>query len=186
MEQNWYAVYTKPHRELKVCKLLTSKGFEVFCPLNNINTAKATHKKHTIEPLFNTYVFVNIATANLPLIQKMADIQLVYWMSEPAIISNDEIDMVRNITANYINISIEKSPVKMGVSLSIIDAINVGVGEKSMAFSFKNIKVNLPSLGYTISAERASEAVEIITPQNSKTSIGFSLFPRRFNSLFTN
>lgn len=186
MEQNWYAVYTKPNRELKVSKLLLSKGHEIFCPLNNNLTSKANNKKISAEPLFKTFVFINIAKKDLHLIQKIGDIQLVYWMSEPAIISNDEIDMVRNITANYINIAIEKSPVKTGVSLSIIDAINVGVGEKSLAFSFKNIKVNLPTLGYTISAERASEPVEILTIQNNKASNGFSLFPRRFNSLFTN
>jgi Transcription termination factor nusG len=186
MEQNWYAVYTKPNRELKVSKLLTSKGFEIFCPLNNKLFSKANYKKISAEPLFKTFVFVNIAKKDLHFIQKISDIQLVYWMSEPAIINNDEIDMVRNITANYINIAVEKSAVKTGVSLSIIDALNVGLGEKSLAFSLKNIKVNLPTLGYTITAEKTIEPVEILTLQNNKPSNGFSLFPRRFNSLFTN
>lgn len=186
MEHNWYAVYTKSNRELKVSKQLASKGFEIFCPLNNVLSPKAGYKKISTEPLFKTFVFVNIAKKDLSLIEKIGDIQLVYWMSEPAIISNDEIDMVRNITANYINIAIEKSPVKMGVSLSILDTLNAGTSEKGLAFSFKNIKVYLPTLGYTISAERASETVEILTLQNNKVSNGFSLFPRRFNSLFTN
>jgi transcription antitermination factor NusG len=186
MEQNWYAVYTKPQRELKVSKLLAGKGIESFCPINHTHASKTASKKVVIEPLFNSIIFINITDSQISTIQKIAGIQLIYWMSEPAKINNDEIDMIRNITANFINITLEKTTVKVGTSLSVIDAINVGLGDKSISYSYKNIKVNLPSLGYIISAERSSEAIEIITPQVYKSPSAFSLFPRRFNSLFTN
>ena len=79
MEQNWYAVYTRPNKELKISKLLTSKGFEVFCPVNHVNNSNTIQKKYSTEPLFSTYIFVNTATTQLSFLQKIVDVQLVYF-----------------------------------------------------------------------------------------------------------
>lgn len=58
--KKWYALYTNPRAEKKVTQLLTNKGFEVYLPLQTTLKQWSDRKKKVEEPLFKSYVFVNI------------------------------------------------------------------------------------------------------------------------------
>lgn len=58
--KKWYAIYTNPRAEKKVNQLLTHKGFEVYLPLQTTLKQWSDRKKKVEEPLFKSYVFVNI------------------------------------------------------------------------------------------------------------------------------
>ena len=97
MEANkkWYAVYTRPRWEKKVADLLVKKHIESYCPLNKIVRQWADRKKLVLEPLFTSYVFVH-TTPQEQLAIKQTDgiLNFVYWLGQPAVIRDEEIDAV--------------------------------------------------------------------------------------------
>lgn len=54
--KNWYALYTKPHKEQKVCDLLESKGFETYLPTVRIRK----NGNYKVTPFFSCYLFVRV------------------------------------------------------------------------------------------------------------------------------
>lgn len=63
MEENnkkWYAIYTKPRCEKKVHQYLTLKQIESYCPVQSFKKRYTDRYKVVEEPLFKSYVFVNI------------------------------------------------------------------------------------------------------------------------------
>src|SRR5665647_1358444 len=96
MQKNWYAVYTKPHYEKKVASLFTKRKIENFCPLNCIKIQSFRRGKTIKEPLFKSYVFVNLTLNEITQIKEIDGvISLLYWVGKPAIIKEDEIEAIR-------------------------------------------------------------------------------------------
>lgn len=183
MERNWYAVYTKPQRERKISNLLTSKGIENFYPVNHLVTGKMGQKKRNIQPLIDSFVFVYLSEAEFKIINRLPDVNLVYWMSKPAMIQEEEIDMIKNLSANYVNMQLEKVPVRFGQPVTILEGHVNSFLDSSRSFSNHPLKVSLPSLGYIVVAEKEKVVRETsVVPESAP----FSLFPRRLNALFTN
>jgi len=63
-EKKWYAIYTMPRWEKKVAGLLNEKNITTFCPINRVERQWSDRKKIVHEPLFRSYVFVQISTEN--------------------------------------------------------------------------------------------------------------------------
>ena len=58
--QKWFAIYVKSRSEKKVLKLLEDIGVESFLPLITRVKQWSDRKKKVEEPLFRSYLFVNI------------------------------------------------------------------------------------------------------------------------------
>lgn len=59
--KKWYAIYVKSRNEKKVYKLLDDIGVESFLPLITRIKQWSDRKKKVEEPLFRSYIFVNIS-----------------------------------------------------------------------------------------------------------------------------
>ena len=57
---NWYAIYTLPRTEKKACTELLKNGIDVYLPLIKSLKQWSDRKKWVEEPLFRSYIFVNI------------------------------------------------------------------------------------------------------------------------------
>jgi transcriptional antiterminator RfaH len=57
---NWYAVYTNPRTEKKAHTELIRKGIDAYLPLQRTLKQWSDRKKWVEEPLFRSYIFVNI------------------------------------------------------------------------------------------------------------------------------
>lgn len=183
MIRNWYAVYTSPNKEKKVSSILTKKGIECFCPVISVEALRSANKKSLLQPLFNSFVFVQVAEAEIPMLKTVSwIINLIYWRSKPAVISNKEIDIIKKLTANYSNIRLEKSFVDQNAAVSILDEPTIAYNENSVSVKYKSIKVNLPSLGYTMIAERIKQKEKAVYHETSL----LASFPRRINAFFFN
>jgi transcription antitermination factor NusG len=160
MQKNWYAVYTKPQYEKKVSLLLTKKRIENFCPLNSIKMKSFRRNKFLLEPLFKSYVFVKIHDGDIDLLKQIDGvISLLYWMGSPAIIREDEIETIKEFTNGHQNLELERTQVDISDMVRIIDGPSYSIEGKVLALKNKNIKVNLPSLGYTIVAKIEDESI---------------------------
>ncbi len=94
--KKWYACYTKPRWEKKVSKVLEQKEIECWCPLRKIKKQWSDRKKIVEEPLFTSYVFVNIQDSERTKVL-MTDgiLNFVYYLGKPAIIRDEEIDIIK-------------------------------------------------------------------------------------------
>jgi transcription antitermination factor NusG len=160
MQKNWYAVYTKPHCEKKVAVSLSKRKIETFCPLNCLKIQSFRRSKILKEPLFKSYLFVNITEKETSLL-KQADgvISLLYWMGKPAIIREDEIEAIKEFINDHQNIELERTQVNTSDIARIVDGPLYSMEGKVFALKNKTVKVNLPSLGYIMVARMEEESI---------------------------
>lgn len=94
--KKWFALYTKPRWEKKVCTVLDLKGVECWCPLKKTEKQWSDRKKIVEEPLFTSYVFVRIKENEKSTVL-MTDgiLNFVYYVGKPAIIRDQEIDTIK-------------------------------------------------------------------------------------------
>lgn len=183
MKRNWYAVYTRPQREKKVASILTKKGIRNYLPVNNIVGLNAGNKKPGKEILFSCYVFVYITEPEVGLVKNIPGmVNFLYWMAKPAVIQREEIEAVQQLTSGYHNIRVEKSVVNINDAIRIIDEPIISFKENSASVKFHTLKIVLPSLGYTMIAER-----DKVNDEALQSDLVESLFSsKKLNSYFTN
>ncbi|MEO5891418.1 MAG: transcription termination/antitermination NusG family protein [Ferruginibacter sp.] len=183
MTRNWYAVYTLPQRERKVASLLTKRGIKNYFAVNNIVSVNANNKKTCKEALFSSHVFVYIAESEIGSVKNIpGTLNFLYWLAKPAVIRWEEIEAVKQLTSAYHNIRLEKSNVNVNDTVRIIDEPLISFKENSASVRFQTLKIVLPSMGYTLIAERDKVNEEKL--QKELTATGF--FPKRLNSFFSN
>jgi transcription antitermination factor NusG len=168
MDENkkWYAVHTKPRFEKRVTEILTRKKIENYCPINKVLLQWSDRKKLIGEPLFPYFVFIKITECELLSLRQIDGvINFVYWLGKPAIIRDSEIDAIRQFVEEYSNIKLEKTQ----VNINEPEQIDSEAYEKVIALKNKSVRVELPSLGYTMVADPettdADVVVRTITPK---------------------
>jgi transcription antitermination factor NusG len=103
----WHAVYTKPRWEKKVAALLEAKGIEYYCPLNKVVKQWSDRKKTVLEPLFKSYVFVQVAEEKKwDLLNIAGIINYVTWLGKPAKIKEDEIETIRKFLKEFESVEV--------------------------------------------------------------------------------
>lgn len=160
MQKNWYAVYTKPTCEKKLAALFTKWKIENFCPLNCLRTNVGWRNKMQTEPLFKSYLFVHIAQSQISRLYRAEGVlSILYWLGQPAIIKEEEIDAIKDFTNNYRCLRVERTSVNMNDRLKVINGPSYKMEGKFISIKNKSIKVNLPSLGFALIAEVEKENV---------------------------
>jgi transcriptional antiterminator RfaH len=93
----WYALYTNPRQEKKVASRLQQIGIEVYCPLI-IQVRQWSDRKKKVEvPLLPSYVFVKLnSNERDKVFQVSGVVRYLYWLGQPAIIRETEIEVMRN------------------------------------------------------------------------------------------
>lgn len=148
MNRKWFAVYTKPHSEMKVAASLSKKRIESFCPHNRMLYGQGNRRKMMYEPLFPTFVFVNITDAEMTEVRKTSDvINFVYWLGKPAEIKKGEIENIAEFNGLYYNIKVEKTPVNTS------GIVHIATEPSVFSTNSTKVKLTLPSLGFALSSE---------------------------------
>jgi len=162
MQKNWYIVYTKSKKEKKVVNLLTKRKIENFCPLNRKMVTNYRRSKLEYEPLFNSYVFVYIDEVELSSLRKIDGIvNIVYWKGEPAVISDEEIDAIKEFTSVYTNIRLQKTQVDF-YNMQSKDEPSYFIEGNLVMIKNRSFKVDLPSMGFTMLADVEVESARIL------------------------
>ena len=161
--KKWYAVYTRPRWEKKVAETLSRRKVENYCPINKVVRQWSDRKKIVYEPLFTSYVFVNVSDSEITSLKETSGvINLVYWLGKPAVILDSEIDSIKKFLCEYVNVSLEKTPVTVNDSVRILGGPLMELEGQVLSIKSKTVKVLLPSLGYMMFAEVETANVEVI------------------------
>lgn len=152
MQQNWYVVYTKPQCEREVSLSLTKRRIENFYPLNHRKSQSLFRRKILHEPLFKSYVFVKTTYSDVTTLSKKINgiLSVLYWKDKPATINEDEIIAIKEFTNNHHEIRLEKLQVNVKIYENFIDSISYIMDKKVLKIKTRAIRMNLPSLGFTI------------------------------------
>lgn len=96
MNMNWYVVYTKPKWEKKVAEQLEQFGITTYCPLITQLKQWSDRKKKVQVPLFNSYIFVQLAESDRNLVfQSPGVVRYLFWLGKPAIVKDKEIETIK-------------------------------------------------------------------------------------------
>ncbi len=160
MQKNWYAVYTKPSCEKKLAALFTKWKIENFCPLNCLRTNVGWRNKTQTEPLFKSYLFVHIAESEISRLYKAEGaVSILYWLGQPAVIKDEEIETIKEFTNSYRCLRVERTIVNINENVKIINGPSYKMEGKFISIKNKSIKVDLPSLGFALIAEVKKENI---------------------------
>jgi len=169
--KQWYALYTKPGCEKKVANLLTRKNIENYCPLKRSLNLR---RKLVLEPLFNSFVFVQIGdTAEMQSIRKTDSvINFVYWLGKPAVIQDEEIEIMKRFMGEYANVKMEKIPFDVEGMARVIEGPQPESKAHTVFVKNNTVKIVLPSLGYMMLAEAEKSNVEVIVSTEKQFTLG--------------
>jgi len=184
MERNWYIICTKTKQEKKVLAELAKKGIDCCCPFTNKEMKYGTKTTIEYQPVFSSYVFAFISATEIHAIKrKPSVVNLAHWQSKPVIMSEEEIEAIRLMGGSYINIKLEKSNVNIGEKVSyIVDSIT-SYSNEFVSIKPRRLKIVLPTLGYTMMAERAHANANADVPRK-RFSLG-SLFPKKLKLAYS-
>ena len=125
-EKKWFVVYSKPRCEKKIDDALIRQGITSYCPVRIIEKQWTDRKKIIEEPIFRSYVFVHINELEKNVVlQTLHVLNFVYYLGKPAIIRDEEIDLIKrflmdsDVTVNLISSVGFKKDTKVRVSHGI-------------------------------------------------------------------
>ena len=159
----WYALYTKPRWEKKVVALLEAKGIEYYCPLNKVLKQWSDRKKMVLEPLFKSYVFVQVEeNRKWELLTINGIVNYVYWLGKPAKIKEIEIETVRKFLTEFSSVHVveeesainSKVKIKQGVLMNYHGILLQVLGNRA--------SVKIESMGLQLTAVFDKKNIEII------------------------
>lgn len=163
--KKWFAVYTKARCEKKVSALLTKKKIDNFLPLNKVaRTGQYDYRNGVWEPLFSNVVFVYVNEMEMQAVRQVSDVvNFLYWLGRPAVIKDVELENVRQFMNDFEHVDLERIPVNANEMVRVVST--PGFESDGNVFTLKNnkVKLMLPSLGYTLTAETEKANVELIS-----------------------
>lgn len=184
MERNWYVICTKQQQEKNAVKLLTKKGIKNYCPFTNVEMKKGNRVFVQHRPLFNSFIFVHIEATEIQSVKSLPGIvNMVYWKSQPVLVKEEEIDAVKLMEDNYMNIKLEKSNISINDKINFIEKNISDYQHRSVSIRHHGLTVSLPSLGYTMIAEREKEIFEKDAVKENIKINGF--FPKILSLFFS-
>jgi transcription antitermination factor NusG len=162
-KKSWYVVYTKPRWEKKVYALLTDKNIEAYCPLNKVRKKWSDRIKWVEDPLFKSYVFVNVSETEHTQVRMIAGVvNFVYWLGKPAIVKNKEIEVIRKFLNDYEEVWTEQVDLRRDATVMIRRGAFMNKEGRVVKIVNNKFRVLIESIGYALVAVVAKSNVEVI------------------------
>lgn len=161
--KRWHAVYTKPRWEKKIFALLEERGLTAYCPLNKVRRKWSDRYKIINEPLFKSYVFVQVTTDEMKKVRMVPGVvNFVYWNGKPAEIPEQEINTIRKFLNEYEFVVAEPMRLMPNQRIKIMSGVLMNE-EGVVVRSEKNkVQVVLESLGFKLTASLGRNEIQVI------------------------
>lgn len=151
----WYVLYTRSRNEKKVARLLTEKGVEVFCPLQNVIKQWSDRKKKIQEPVFRSYVFVHLSdyeSESITVLTTPGSVRFLWWVGKPGIVRDEEIKLIKDFLNRYKDAEV-KIQLKEGQEVTINEGPLKENKGKVIRIHGKKAILFVKSLGLNLVAE---------------------------------
>lgn len=152
-QKKWYAVYTKPRWEKKVHSLFIEKGLVSYCPLNKVRKRWSDRLKLVEEPLFKSYVFVQVQENEQQQVRSINGVlNFVYWNGKPAIVKEEEIDTIRKFLNEYSDVEVKPMNLQANQAVMVKRGLLMNNTGRIRRLMNNKVEVEIESLGYTLVA----------------------------------
>lgn len=159
----WYAVYTKSRWEKKVAALLETKGIEYYCPLNKVVKQWSDRKKTVLEPLFKSYVFVQVdEKEKWELLKVTGIVNYVHWLGKPAKIKESEIETVKKFLNEFTAVEVVKTASPVNSKVKIKQGVLMNYQGILLNVSGNRASVRIESMGLQLTAFFDRKNIELI------------------------
>lgn len=161
--RKWHAVYTKPRWEKKIFALLEDRELVAYCPLNKVRRKWSDRYKIINEPLFKSYVFVQVTSDEMKEVRMVPGVvNFVYWNGKPAEIPEQEINTIRKFLNEYEFVTAEPTRLMPNQRIKIMSGVLMNE-EGVVVRSEKNkVQVVLESLGFKLTASLGRNEIQAI------------------------
>lgn len=151
-EARWFAVYARYKREKLVAKRLQEKGIECYLPLQQFTRHYPRKVKKVELPLISGYLFTKITKKEyVPVLETQDVVQFVRFSRNLISIPEREIDIIRRVVGEKVEIEVEPNAFRTGDEVEIIGGQLTGMkGILLERRSDKNFVIELDSLGYSL------------------------------------
>lgn len=151
-EKLWYAIYCRSRNEKKVNELLQEAGVETFLPLLKTRRQWSDRKKWIVEPLFRSYIFVNITKDEYrSVLQIDGVVRFVTFEGKAVEVPLQQIKAIRQFLDNEEDLSLINENLKPGDSVEIFRGSLRGLNGKLTEIRGKQkVLVEIESIGRTI------------------------------------
>jgi len=124
---DWHTLYVRSRFEKKVFTALTENGLEAYLPLQKTLRQWKDRKKWVVEPLFRSYCFVRVNHKTYSKCLTIPGVVKYVWFDgKPAIISPEEIELIKAITNSSYSYSSYPTPIEIGQKVKVIKGIFAG------------------------------------------------------------
>lgn len=159
----WYAVYTRPRWEKKVATLLEEKGIVHYCPLNKVVKQWSDRKKTVLEPLFKSYVFVQVEEKQKWELMNVSGIlNYVYYMGKPARIRDSEIETVKKFLNEFTSVQVVESIAGKNARVKIRQGALMNYHGILLEVHGKKASVQIESMGVQLIAVFDKHNLEVL------------------------
>lgn len=168
----WYAIYTRPNGERKLCSMLTEKKIECYLPMKKSLKTWSDRKKWVEEPLFRCYLFVKVSYKEF--FTALITPGVVCYVSfggraQPIpehTISN--IKSFLNQSDHEIAVSYER--IQRGVSVEVLHGSLKGVkGEVINIYGQTRLVMRIDSMNCSLFANISKDEVKVLEEKSSQT-----------------
>lgn len=150
--------------------LLVKEQIVTYCPLNRVVRQWSDRKKWLYEPLFTCYVFVQVGADEISRVKGINGIiNFVCWLGKPAIIKDEEIEVIKRFLNEYDNVNLEKAEVNVNDVVRITNGPLMQAEGSILSVGKKKVKVYLPTLGYAMVAEVEKGNLRIVKKSSSSS-----------------
>lgn len=163
----WHAVYTKPRWEKKVAALLEAKGITYYCPLNKVIKQWSDRKKTVMEPLFKSYVFIQVEeNKKWELLKIPGILSYVTWLGKPAKIKNSEIETIRKFLKEFIAVEVVDLNLAVNGTVKVKQGALMDYQGILLHISGNRASVRIQSMGVELTTIIDKKNLEMVATQN--------------------
>lgn len=161
---NWYVIYTKARFEKKVSEKLALSGVEVYCPLLKTKKKWSDRWKWVEEPLFRSYCFVRLEDSDRDkVLTTNGVVRYLYHCGKPAVVRNEELQLLKNWLNQYSHESIESSAFHVRDKVRLKSGALMDHMAEVLSSSGNYIMLFLETLGMQIRVDLRKNIVEKIS-----------------------
>jgi transcription antitermination factor NusG len=137
-----------------VATLFDAFGIENYLPVQKVLKQWSDRKKIVEEPLFRSYVFAHVEESEKEAVRRVDGVlNFVYWLGQPAVIRDEEIDVIRRFMGEYENVQVEHNTPQLSSSVKIDGGPFMNHIGKVIKIGKNKVKVMIESLGCSLIAE---------------------------------
>lgn len=146
-------MYTKPRWEKKVHKFFDEKGLKNYCPLNKVRKKWSDRIKVVEEPLFKSYVFVQVSEDEKTKVRMTNGVvNFVYWQGKPAVVKEKEINIIKKFLNEYENVIAQPITLKSDMKIKIQQGVFMDSEATITKVLSNKVQVIIESIGFSLVA----------------------------------